>query len=278
MELHDGVPFDRLGSMGAAAVVRPVGTIVATGITNTTGRITLRSVNLDMERVTRSLGESLICPWVLPCVGGSPAGRQTFLNEPLPRDHGRAGVSPQKGSLGGAVIGTRSITSDKLADTLITRLTDATPLGDTLMFHSAAAGQPQGMHDQNVLDLGFGAFSPAASTPALTDFAFGLVRATTEVHPRRWPPRSDQRQTRLTGAALHRQGLGLRAGLRRERRGPAPTRTADWSTPRSVGANTLIADATAASSVASSDLLLISKAAAQKRATVARLQAAIGSG
>ena len=60
-----------------------------------------------------------------------------------------------EGSLGSAVIGTGSITSDKLADTVITGLTDATPLAsDTLMFHSAAAGQPGNARSRTCSILG----------------------------------------------------------------------------------------------------------------------------
>lgn len=185
-----------------------------------------------------------------------------------------------EGSLGSAVIGTGSITSDKLADTLITGLTDATPLAsDTLMFHSAAAGQPRECTIQNVLDLGFGAFS-AASTPALTDFAFGLVGG----NNRKYTLADGLReaingQTELTGAAsidkasdyvlVYDASAG--AGTNKNRK------TLVNALVQSV-TNTLIADATAASSVASSDLLLISQSGTQKQATVAQLQAAIGSG
>lgn len=57
MELHDGVPFDRMQDQWVPLRLSGQwGRSLQLEITNTTGRITLRSVNLDMERVTRSLG------------------------------------------------------------------------------------------------------------------------------------------------------------------------------------------------------------------------------
>jgi len=181
-----------------------------------------------------------------------------------------------EGSLGSAVIGAGSITSDKLATTVITGLTDGIPVAtDTLMFHSASAGAPRECTIQQVLDLGFGAFT-AASTPVLTDFVFGIVsgsnRKVTIADALR---EAINGQTALAGAAsIDKASDYVLVYDASATAGTNKNRKVLVNDLVQAVTNTIIADAAVASAIADSDQILVNQSGTQKRATITQLKAA----